>query len=44
MAFWRPHPRQRRTCEEYKAELEKENYYLRSELQTEVDTNRQNER
>src|SRR5581483_8999576 len=44
MAFRRPHPRQRRTCEEYKAELEKENYHLRSELQTEVDTNRQNER
>ena len=44
MAFRRPHPRQRRTCEEYKAELEEENYHLRSELQTEVDTNRQNER
>ena len=44
MAFQRPHPRQRRTCEEYKAELEEENYHLRSELQTEVDTNRQNER
>ena len=43
MAFWRPHPRQRRTCEEYKAELE-ENYHLRSELQTEVDSNCQNER
>ncbi|GBB97672.1 hypothetical protein RclHR1_30330001 [Rhizophagus clarus] len=42
MAFRRPHPRQRRTCEEYKAELEEENYHLRSELQTEVDTNRQN--
>ena len=37
MAFRRPHPRQRRTCEEYKAELEEENYHLRSELQTEVD-------
>ncbi|PKK57276.1 hypothetical protein RhiirC2_798337, partial [Rhizophagus irregularis] len=35
---------QRRTCEEYKAELEEENYHLRSELQTEVDSNRQNER
>ena len=44
MAFRRPHPRQRRTCEEHKAELEEENYYLRSELQTEVDTNRQNEK
>ena len=44
MLFRRPHPRQRRTCEEYKAELEEENYHLRSELQTEVDTNRQNER
>src|SRR6266498_4975610 len=44
MAFRRPHPRQRRTCEEYKAKLEEENYYLRSELQTEVDTNRQNEK
>ncbi|GBB96932.1 hypothetical protein RclHR1_28790003 [Rhizophagus clarus] len=28
MAFRRPHPRQRRTCEEYKAELEEENYHL----------------
>ena len=44
MAFRRPHPRQRRTCEEYKAELEEENYHLCSELQTEVDTNRQNEK
>src|SRR3954453_16403989 len=43
MAFRRPHPRQRRTCEEYKAELEEENYHLRSELQTEVDLNCQNE-
>src|SRR5438045_2978902 len=43
MAFRRPHPRQRRTCEEYKAELEEENYHLHSELQTEVDLNRQNE-
>ncbi|PKK55353.1 hypothetical protein RhiirC2_802619, partial [Rhizophagus irregularis] len=34
---------QRRTCEEYKAELEEENYHLHSELQTEVDLNRQNE-
>jgi len=44
MSFCRSHPRQRRTCEEYKAELEEENYHLRSELQTEVDTNHQNER
>ncbi len=44
MAFWRPHPRQRRTCEEHKAELEEENYHLRSELQTEVDSNCQNEK
>ena len=44
MAFRRSHPRQRRTCEEHKAELEEENYHLHSELQTEVDINRQNER
>ena len=44
MAFRRPYPRQRRTCEEYKAELEEENYHLHSELQTEVDSNRQNEK
>src|SRR5256884_5868223 len=44
MSFRRPHPRQRRTCEEHKAELEEENYHLRSELQTEVDTNCQNEK
>ena len=40
MSFHRPHPRQRRTCEEHKAELEEENYHLRSELQTEVNINR----
>jgi chromosome segregation ATPase len=44
MAFRRPYPRQRRTCEKYKAELKKKNYHLRSELQTEVDSNRQNEK
>ncbi|GBC26181.2 hypothetical protein GLOIN_2v1778046 [Rhizophagus irregularis DAOM 181602=DAOM 197198] len=44
MAFRRPHLRQRRTCEEYKAELEEENYHLRSELQAEVDSNCQNEK
>ncbi|PKK55639.1 hypothetical protein RhiirC2_764598, partial [Rhizophagus irregularis] len=35
MSFCRSHPRQRRTCEEHKAELKEENYHLRSELQTE---------
>ena len=44
MTFWRLHPRQRRTCEELKADLEEENYHLRSELETEVDTNRRNEK
>ncbi|PKC57990.1 hypothetical protein RhiirA1_496793 [Rhizophagus irregularis] len=44
MAFRRSHPRQRRTCEEYKAELEEENYHLRSELQAEVDNRRANYR
>src|SRR5438270_13067137 len=44
MAFRRPHPRQRRTCAEHKAALEEENYHLRSELQTEDDSNRQNEK
>src|SRR6266542_2576609 len=44
MAFRRSYPRQRRTCEEYKAELEEKNYHLRSELQTEVDSNCQNEK
>jgi len=44
MAFQRPHLRQRRSCEEHKAELEEENYHLRNDLQTEVNTNRQNER
>ncbi|PKB97438.1 hypothetical protein RhiirA5_367446, partial [Rhizophagus irregularis] len=44
MSFHRSHLRQRRTCEEHKAELEEENYHLRSELQIEVDTNHQNER
>ncbi|GBC02503.1 hypothetical protein RclHR1_04650020 [Rhizophagus clarus] len=43
MAFRRPHLRQRRTCEEYKAKLEEKNYHLHSELQTEVDLNCQNE-
>ena len=44
MSFHRPHPKQKRTCEEYKAELEEENYYLHNDLQTEVNLNRQNER
>ena len=44
MSFHRSHPRQRRTCEEHKVELEEENYHLHSELQIEVDTNRRNER
>ncbi|CAI2173778.1 16851_t:CDS:2 [Funneliformis geosporum] len=44
MAFQRSHPRQKRTCEEYKAELKEENYHLRSELQTEVNTNCCNEK
>jgi chromosome segregation ATPase len=44
MAFRRPHPRQKRTCEEYKAELEEENYHLHSKLQAEVDSNCQNKK
>ncbi|PKC72034.1 hypothetical protein RhiirA1_412371 [Rhizophagus irregularis] len=44
MLFCRSYLRQRRTCEEHKAELEEENYHLCSELQTKVDTNCQNER
>ncbi|RIA85914.1 hypothetical protein C1645_830101 [Glomus cerebriforme] len=44
MSFRRPHLRQRRICEEHKAKLKKKSYHLHSELQTEVDTNRQNER
>ena len=44
MAFQRPYPRQRRTLEDYKAELEEKNYHFRSELQTEVNSNRQNEK
>ena len=42
MAFWRPYLRQRRTPEEYKAELEEDNSCLREALQSEVDINRQN--
>ncbi len=44
MSFHRPHPKQRRTCEEYKAELEEKNCYFRNKLQTEVNSNHQNER
>jgi hypothetical protein len=44
MAFPRPHPRQRRTPEEYKAKLEKDNYHLQDALQSEVEINRQNEK
>ena len=44
MAFRRPYPRRRRIYEEYKAELKEENFHLRSELQTEVDSNHQNEK
>ena len=44
MPFPRPHPRQRRTPEEYKAELEKDNSCLRDALQSEVEINRQNEK
>ena len=44
MAFRRPHSRQRRTPEEYKAELEEDNSCLREALQSEVDINRQNEK
>ncbi|PKY55825.1 hypothetical protein RhiirA4_475573 [Rhizophagus irregularis] len=35
MSFRRSHPRQRKTCEEHKAELEEENFHLHSELQIE---------
>ncbi|GET63029.1 hypothetical protein GLOIN_2v1761866 [Rhizophagus irregularis DAOM 181602=DAOM 197198] len=44
LASMKSHLRQRKTCDEHKAELEEENFHLRSELQIEVDTNRQNER
>ena len=44
MAFQRPHPKQRRTCEEYKAELKEKNYHLRNKLQLKVDINCQNEK
>ncbi len=44
MAFRRPHPKQRRTPEEYKVELEEDNSCLREVLQSEVDINRQNEK
>ena len=44
MSFHRPYSRQRRICEEYKAELKEKNYYLCNELQIKVDSNCQNER
>ncbi|PKK59855.1 hypothetical protein RhiirC2_762315, partial [Rhizophagus irregularis] len=47
MSFHRSYPRQRRICEEHKAELEEENYHLHSELQIEQeiqDLNREIER
>ena len=44
MTFRRPHPRQRRTCEEHKAELEEDNNQLRNALEEEVKTNRWNEK
>ena len=44
MAFRRPHPRQRRTPEEYKVKLEEDNSCLREALQSEVDINCQNEK
>ena len=40
----RPHPRQRRTPEEYKAELEDDNNNLRDALKSEVEINHQNEK
>ncbi|PKY31830.1 hypothetical protein RhiirB3_419773 [Rhizophagus irregularis] len=47
MSFHRSHPRQRRICEEHKAELKEKNYHLYSKLQTEQeiqDLNRKIER
>ncbi|PKY34411.1 hypothetical protein RhiirB3_420851, partial [Rhizophagus irregularis] len=38
ISFCRSHLRQRKTCDEHKAELEEENFHLRSELQIKVDT------
>ncbi|RGB21980.1 hypothetical protein C1646_776884 [Rhizophagus diaphanus] len=42
MVFCRPYLRQRKICEEYKAKLEEENFYLCSELQTKVDKRLEN--
>ncbi|GET66647.1 hypothetical protein GLOIN_2v1778046 [Rhizophagus irregularis DAOM 181602=DAOM 197198] len=36
MSFCRSHSRQKRICEEHKAELKEENFHLRSELQIEI--------
>ncbi len=44
MLFYRPYSKQRKICEEHKAELKEENYYLHSKLQIEVDNNHQNEK
>ena len=44
MAFQRPHPRQRRTLEDYKAELKEDNSCFWEALQSEVDFNHQNEK
>ncbi len=44
MTFYKPYPRQRRTYEEYKAELEEDNYHLRDALQTEVENNHLNKK
>ena len=44
MAFQRPHPRQRRTLEDYKAELEEVNSCLQEALQSEVNFNHQNKK
>ena len=44
MAFQRPHLRQRRILEDYKAELEEDNSRLQEALQSEIDFNHQNEK
>ncbi|CAI2191170.1 19891_t:CDS:2, partial [Funneliformis geosporum] len=44
MIFHRPHSRKKRTCEESKTKLEKDNYHLRNVLQTDVENNCLNEK
>ncbi|CAG8650461.1 20554_t:CDS:2 [Cetraspora pellucida] len=44
LASMKPHPRQRRTPEEYKAELEDDNINLRDALKSEIEINHQNEK